>query len=282
MRITVSTAVSCAREAVQDFRLYEYLPFGFILAAQLLFLFLTVNLGTTWGMATAGWVAIQSGGDRVVHYPEFFIFLPNLAALVEAILYTLAGSFLIPLAIARIMEPTDPALQTPGTVMARVKRAVPPVLVGALLSTALLAGWQYVLPKGPGLLIRNFVSGGPLGETVFWLTGMLVAYAVSACFLCIPVIAVQDGRGFAHSLITGFKRSLAVFPFSYSFVVLFSAPALLTLYVAQVFGRELVTQMRPEVAAVLLCAYVILINLGTYFLYGATTRLLIAGKQEAK
>ena len=121
-----------------------------------------------------------------------------------------------------------------------------------------------------------------MGESVFWLTGMLVAYAISACFLCIPVVAVQDGRGFAHSLLVGFKRSLAVFPISYAFVVLFSMPALLALYVTQVFGRELVTQMRPEVAAVLLCVYIVLINLGTYFLYGSTTRLLIAGKQEAK
>jgi hypothetical protein len=40
--------------------------------------------------------------------------------------------------------------------------------------------------------------------------------------------------------------------------------------------------MRPEVTAVLLCVYVIFINLGTYFLYGATTRLLIAGKQEVR
>jgi hypothetical protein len=52
--------------------------------------------------------------------------------------------------------------------------------------------------------------------------------------------------------------------------------------VTQVFGRLLVTQMRPEVSAVLLCVYAIFINVGTYFLYGATTRLLIAGKQEAE
>ena len=83
-------------------------------------------------------------------------------------------------------------------------------------------------------------------------------------------------------MIGGLKRSLKVFPFSYGYVVLFSLPALITLYVTQVFGHYLVIRMRPEVAAVLLCAYVVFINLGTYFLYGATTRLLIAGKQEVQ
>ena len=282
MRISVSSAVTCAREAVQDFRLYEYLPFGFILAAQFVFLFLALNLGAPWGMATVGWLAGTAGGDSVRHYPEFFGFLPNLAALVEAILYTVAGSFLIPLSIARILEPTDRALQTPGTLMARVKRAVPPVLVGAILSTGVLAGWQYLLPLGPGPWVRMLAGGGIPGESAYWLLGMLVAYAISTCFLCIPIVAVQDGRGFGHSLIQGFKRSLAVFRFSYAYVVLFSLPALLTLYVTQVFGRLIVHQMRPEVAAVLLCAYAIFINVGTYFLYGATTRLFIAGEQEAE
>jgi hypothetical protein len=111
---------------------------------------------------------------------------------------------------------------------------------------------------------------------------MLVAYAISTCFLCIPIVAVQEDRGFFQSLIGGLKRSLKVFPFSYGYVVLFSLPALITLYVTQVFGHYLVIRMRPEVAAVLLCAYVVFINLGTYFLYGATTRLLIAGKQEVQ
>jgi hypothetical protein len=282
MRISVSTAVTCAREAVQDFRLHEYLPFGFILATEFLFLILAVNLAAPWGMGTAGLLARSVGGDGVSHYPEFFVFLPNLAALVEAVLYTLPGSFLIPLAIARIMAPTDPALQTPGTIMARVKRAVPPVLVGAILSTTVLAGWQALLPKGPGIWVRNLAGGGLPGETAYWATGMLVAYAISTCFLCIPIVAVQDDRGFMHSLLGGLKRSLSVFPFSYGYVVLFSLPALITLYITQVYGAFLVARMRPEVTAVLLCVYVIFINLGTYFLYGATTRLLIAGKQEVQ
>ena len=73
-----------------------------------------VNRGH-WGMGTVGWFAKTSGGDAFIHY----------------------------LAAARIMEPTDLALQTPGT---------------------------------------------------------LVAYAISTCFLCIPIVAVQDGGSFAHSL----------------------------------------------------------------------------------
>ena len=67
MRINVPTAFSCAREAVQDFRLSEYLPFGIILASQFLFLIVAVNLGTPWGMATVGWLARNIGGDVVSH-----------------------------------------------------------------------------------------------------------------------------------------------------------------------------------------------------------------------
>jgi len=280
MRITVSTAVSCAREAIQDFRLHEYLPFGFILATQFLFLILALNLGAPWGMGTVGFLARNIGGDAISHYPTFFLFLPNLAAWIEAFLYTVAGSFLIPLAIARILEPSDAALQAPGAVLARVKRSILPVLVGGILTVGALAGWQYLLPKGPGPLIRSLAGGGFLGETLYWLLGVLIAYAISVCFLCVPIVAVQDGRGFAHSLLGGIKRSLAVFPFSCGFVVLFSLPAIIALYVTQVFGRQLVSQMRPEVMAVLLFAYVVFISIGTYFLYAATTRLLISGRQE--
>jgi uncharacterized membrane protein len=280
MRINVSTAFSCAREAVQDFRLHEYLPFGVILASQFLFLILAVNLGAPWGMATVGWLARNIGGDVVSHYPTFFLFLPNLAAWVEAFLYTVPGCVLIPLAVARILEPTDPALQASGAILARVKRSILPALVGGLLTVGILAGWQYLLPLGLGPLVRSVAGGGIPGQSAYWLLGILVAYAISVCFLCVPIVAVKDDRGFAHSLIDGIKRSLAVFPFSCAFVVAFSSPAILVLYVTQVFGRQLVIQMRPEITAVLLCAYVIFINIGTYLLYAATTRLLILDGQE--
>jgi len=282
MRITVSTAVSCAREAVQDFRFYEYLPFGAILALQIVFLILAVNLGAPWGMATAGWLATQFGGDKVLHYPQFFLFLPNLAVLVEIFLYGLAGCVLIPLAVARIMEPTDRALQAPGAIGIRVRRAALPVLAGAFVSLALLTGWQALLPMGPAGLIRGFAGGGLQGETALWITGMLISYAVSTCFLCVPVVAIQEGRGFVRSLVDGVRRSVGMFPFIYAFVLLFSLPALIALYVTQVFGTLLVIQMRPEVSAVLLLVYAILINLATYLLYAATTRLLLASRQEAE
>ncbi|HKQ19167.1 MAG TPA: hypothetical protein VJW75_05410 [Candidatus Eisenbacteria bacterium] len=281
MRISVSTAVSCAREAVQDFSLREYVPFGILLAAQALFLILALNLGAPWGMATAGWLAMRVGGEGVTHYPGFFVFLPNLMSVVEAFLYTIPGSVLIPLSIARILQPMDPALRAPGATAARVKRAVLPVLAAALAGAALLAAWQTLLPMGPGPFIRSLAGGGPSGESAYWLAGILVAYVISACFLCVPVVAVKEGGGFGGTLVKGVKSSVQLVFFTYAFAILFSSLALFVLYITQVFGGQLVRQLRPEVMALLLGVYIVLINIGSYFLYAATTRLFIAARPEA-
>ena len=47
-------ARACGVEAAQDFQWHEYAPFAWILGAQLLFLLLALNLGSTIGMGTAG------------------------------------------------------------------------------------------------------------------------------------------------------------------------------------------------------------------------------------
>jgi len=281
MKISVSSAVSCAREAVQEFSIREYAPFGVILAAQLLFLILALNLGAPWGMATAGWLAMLVGGAPVTHYPGFFLFLPNLASVVEAFLYTIPGSILVPLSIVRILEPVDPALRAPGAAAARVKGAALPVLVAALASAGLFAAWQALSPKGPGPFIHSVAGGGTAGDSANWVVSILIAYAFSACFLCVAIVAVKDPGGFGPTLVKGVKRSLQLIFFTYFFALLFSSPGLFLLYVTQVFGGQLVRQLRPEVMVVLLVAYIVLINVGSYLLYAATTRLFLVAEPEA-
>ena len=85
------TVRKCSGEALANFSWREYAPFAWLLAAELLFLILASNLGSTWGMATAGRIAHLVGGDGATRNPGFFVHLPAIFAYVETGIYTLAG-----------------------------------------------------------------------------------------------------------------------------------------------------------------------------------------------
>src|SRR5512139_2861869 len=117
------TAWLCLREALRDFRIQEWMPFGWLLGLQLLFLICALNLQATWGMAVTGLAALPLGGERVLHYPFFFIALPNLASFVEWIVYLVPGCVFIPLALLRVAEPAEGAASG-GDRRARLRRAI--------------------------------------------------------------------------------------------------------------------------------------------------------------
>jgi len=277
----IRTMRAAALEALGSFRFYEFAPFAWILAAELLVLGLAMNLGTTAGMATAGWLTERLAGDRPLHYPDFYRFLPNLITNIEAILFLVAGSVLIPLAIIRILRPIDPASFPERDTGARVRQAVLPVLIGALICLALIVGWQWVLhQRAVEGTIRTFARGFA-GSAVVAALGMLVGYAVWTFFVFVPVVAVQPGRSPGSAIGSGLRAASQNFFPVYLVVVGLSLPAAAMLLVLQVMGNFLVGQIRPEIIGVLVGIYVVCSMFATFFIYAAAARLYQAQQAEA-
>ena len=84
------SARATIREALRGFRLPEYLPFAWMMLAELLFVYLASNLGKIWGMAGAGWI-MRTLGEPAVHYPASFLFLIIVLVVVNA--FVIFGRF---------------------------------------------------------------------------------------------------------------------------------------------------------------------------------------------
>lgn len=264
---------AAALEALGSFRLYEFAPLGWILIAELVVLSLAMNLSAAWGMATAGWLSASLGGEGVLHYPGYYAFLPNLMSNVEAALYVLAGSILIPLLITRVLQPVDPGSFPEGSTGARVRQAILPVLVGTLLWVALTLGWQWVLNQ-PAVMkgLRSVFRGGFVGAAGVTIVALLVGYAIWALFVYIPAAAVQPGRGFGSALAGGLREGLSNFFPTLLVVIGLQLPAAAILLVLQVMGAFLVQQIQPEIIGVLIGLGAVLSILATYFIYSAAAR----------
>jgi hypothetical protein len=270
---------SCAWEAVRDFRWHEYAPFGWILAAELVFLALAMNLGTGLGMATAGGIARLVGAEKQIHFPVFFLYLPLLGSMVEAFLYAAPGSVLIPLALIRIMAPMDHALASGAGVMPRLKQALGPTLTVSLLNLALLSGWQWFLNAGPGSLARSALPGFQ-GIAVTWGISLLGAFTIAALFIYVPVVAIRPGVRYIQAIRLGVREGRRLLLYTLFLVLLFSLPALPVLMMLQLKTALLVEKLRPEVVGYGLGLYMILISVGTYLTYAAAARLHWAGEEE--
>jgi hypothetical protein len=271
-------ARACGVEAARDFMWREYAPFGWILGAQLLFLLLALNLGTTIGMATVGAIIRLFVGDAPLHYPSFFLYLPNVTSWVELVLYTLPGAVLIPLAIARIQAPMDPDLQGEGF-KARIRRAWPPTLVAGLLTLALLVGWQWLFGKAVVPLIRASFPGLQATAAI-WALSLVGAYSLSALFLYVPVIALQRNMTFVGALRGGIGEGVRLFKWTLLYMLLFSLPALPFLMAIQLGTAFMAERMRPEMIAIVVGIYSILISFATYLIYAAAARLHWASQVE--
>jgi hypothetical protein len=264
---------AAAQEALGAFRLDEFAPFAWLLAVELLVLGLAMNLHTAWGMATAGWLTERLAGDRPLHYPAFYAFLPTLLTNVEAVLFTLAGSALIPLAVIRVLRPLHPETFPPGTTGARVRQAFPAVLAAALVAEALIVGWQWIINNRSVVqAIGGVLRGGTAAMVAVAVLAMLVGYALWTLFVYVPVAAVQPGRSAGAALAEGIREGVARFFPTYLVVIGLSLPAAAVLLVLQVMGEFLVGQIRPEIIGVLIGLYVVFSVLATFFVYNAASR----------
>lgn len=253
-------------EAWRDFRWVEYRPFAWMMLAELLFLFLACNLATPWGMAGAGWV-LRTMGDPGVHYPTSFLFLSSAYARLESLIIAAAGSFLIPLSIARIQ-----ANATGPDTVRRARRAYTVALVGYLLNLAVLIAWEFALRAGPQRWIASLL-GGFKGDILTWLVGLLGAFAVAVLFLYVPIRAVEDDATFGDALGGGVKEGLRSFGPTLLLMMVFAWPTLIVLAPLQIRPTLVVTRFRPELVAVLLGVAAVVNSFVNYFIYSAASRL---------
>jgi hypothetical protein len=264
------TAWFCLRESLHDFRLREWAPFGGLLGLQLLFLVLSANLHTSFGMLIAGGFAERVAGERILHYPAFYLALPDLTGLAEWVLALVPGCVLVPLALLLIAEPVEPAARAERG--ARLRRAVLPALTAAALNVLALLGWQWVGAK----LVSPALGGAGAdwqGRLMAWGVMVLGSYAISAVFLYIPVRAVQRGAGFAGAVGSGLAEGFQLLPRT-TFVILLAGllgiPFLVTL---QMHAATIVSRMRPELVLLLLALYAVASSVTNYLVYASAMRL---------
>ena len=266
------TVRACAAEAVRDFSWREYAPFGWILAAELLFILLAWNLSSVIGMGTVGMLVRLFQGDAALHYPVFFLLLPTISSWLEAFLYTIPGAVLIPLALIRMMAPMEHALSSPEAVRKRLRQAAPLTLLATVLSALLLFGWQFVVNGLLTMLVRVVLSGFPAIATT-WGLSVLGAYALSAFFIYVPILAIRPGASFRGSWNEGIHEGTRLLGWTLLFVVIFALPSLPFLFAQQLLAGFISNHLRPEMVAVLIALYAITISVASYITYATAARL---------
>ena len=272
-------ARACAREAVRDFNWHEYAPFGWILGAQLALLFLAVYLWTPIGMALAGGLTQAIHGERSIHYPVFFIFLPITYSWLEVFLYAIPGSLLIPLALIRIMSPMDPALSERRGVVARLKQAFLPTFLASAVNVAILFAWQWLVEKGPQPILRSAYPGF-VGVVAVWTLSLLGGYLFAALLVYVPIAAIRPGATLGEAVKVGVSEGWSLLLYTFFFQLIFTLPALPFLLATQLRAQFIVDRLYPEVIAVILALYAALISVANYLTYAAAARLHWAAQAE--
>ena len=259
------------RGAWRDFRWVEYRPFAWALAPELLFLFFAMKLDSPWGMAGAGLI-LRTVGEAGVHYPTAFLVLSSAFSRFDSVVFALAGSFLIPLGLARIRARK---LGEPGVgpdTTRRARRAYGVTLVAYVLNVATLIGIELLVEAGPRHWLTGFL-GGFNADLLTWLVGVIAAFAVAAVFLYVPIRAVEEGANFQGVLGGGIREGLRSFLPTWLIMLAFSWPALIVLALIQVLPTLIVARFRPELIAVLLGITAVMNSFVNYYIYAAASRL---------
>lgn len=272
MRRDSRVAWASVMSAARGFHWGEYAPFGWILAAQAVFLILAVRLDTPLSMATVGALAGAVLGDAPLHYPDFYLHLPSLATLVDAFLYTVPGSVLIPLSLIRMQRRLEPEVSGAPSTGAWLKRAAPPTLAAWLVQAGLYVAWDAVVEAFSSHRL-NATMPGESGFLVAWALNVLGAYAISAIFIYVPIVAVRDPGTFSQTIRDGLAEGFALFRHTWLFILVLSLPALPFLLLAQLQAAAIVNRLQPELIVLLLAIYAAVGSIASYLIFGAARRL---------
>jgi hypothetical protein len=252
-----------------------------VLAAQWLYLFLGLNLGTVWGMATAGAFAHWIVGPSALDYPAFLQVLPLTFSYVETLTFLIGGAFAIPMVVGSVLAALPGGAANKGEQAARVRGAYVPTFIALTGAFALIWIWQLAVVRFlPGLFA--LFLGHPLQVSMStWGTSILVGYAMTTLVIYVPVVAVGEGLGVGGALREGIVLGRRYFLKTYPLVLMLSLPALALQIVVQLGGTLLAVRTRPENTAIVLFAYAALSILATYFVWNMAARLYrgVGGKE---
>ena len=274
------TVRKCSGDALANFSWRDYAPFAWFLAAELLFLILASNLGSTWGMATAGRIAHLVGGDGAIRNPGFFVHLPAIFAYVETGIYTLAGAVVLPIAVAGVLASFEPSLNDPSVRAARVRGAILPTLLGLLACLGVAILWQWTVGNAIVPVYGMFLGKGLNAVLATWATSAILGFVFVAAVYYVPIVALRAGGSPATTLAGGLREGLRFLPATFLYILLFSIPALVVQAIVQLFPTLIVIRLRPELILVLLLVYAVLTSLATYLSYSAAVRLYESETEE--
>lgn len=274
------TIRACSGEALANFSWREYAPFAWLLAAEFLFLVLASNLGSTWGMATAGRIAYLVGGDGATRNPGFFVHLPAIFAYVETGVYTLAGAVVLPLAVAGVLARFEPSLKDPAVRSARVRGAILPTFLGLVLCLGVAILWQWAIGAGIAPFFILFLGRGFNAMAATWAASAILGFVFVAAVYYVPVVALRTGGSPGGALVGGLRVGLSLLWGTFLYLLLFSLPALVMQAIVQLFPTMIVVRLRPELILLLLFVYAVLTSLATYLSYSAAVRLYMTETEE--
>ena len=263
----------CMLDALRSFSWRGYLPLLPILGVQWLFLFLGLNLGQVWGMATAGTIAGWIVGPATFQYPAFLEVLPLTFSYVETVTFVLGGAFALPMIVSAVWSTCAGGAGGGEERAARLRGAYAPTLIALAASLAAAVAWQFFVVR---YLPRSlaFIIGSPVQVTAMtWCLSVLVGYAITTLVIYVPVAAIEERRGLGGALREGLTLGRRYFLKTYFLVLLLSLPALIFQVVVQMGGTLLALRTRPENAAYILFAYAALSSLATYFVWDMATRI---------
>ena len=269
-------------EAMANFSLREYAPFAWLLAANCLFLFLASNLGSIWGMASAGRVAYLVGGDGATRNPGFFVSLPTIFAYTETAIYTVLGAIVLPLALVGMIAHDEPSLKSAEARAARVRGAILPTFLGLLACLALSILWQWAVGNWIVPVFRLFLGGGFNSILATWAVSTLVGYVFVALVYHVPIFAIRTGAGPLPAFTGGVRQGVPLLWGTMLYILFFSIPAIVVQAVVQLFPTLIVVRLRPELILVLLFVYAALTSLAAYLSYSAAVRLHLAETAETE
>jgi hypothetical protein len=280
LNLSFGDAIGSAIDSVRGFRWAEFAPFFWILAAQWIFLALTLQLDKPWAMSVVAPVAKLVGGEANLHYPTFFGYLSILLGWIESFLYTVPGAVLIPVALLRFYARSDRALSLGAGAAVRLIGAVIPTLLAGLANVGALWGWQRYA-AGPVSLALRGTAPGLLGDFLGWFAALLGGYAIFALILYVPVAAVQARTNPVRAIGMGIRFGFRAWPPTLMFTVFFGAPAIAVQYLLEKQGALLLSRLRPESIVAFLAIYVATTSVATYLTYLTGARLYKVARGES-
>ncbi|HET7904362.1 MAG TPA: hypothetical protein VFM17_07370 [Candidatus Eisenbacteria bacterium] len=267
---TLQLAWESAGKSIRSFSWREYAALAPLLAVQLLYLILGLNLGTALGMGTSGVVSRAIAGPASLDYPVFLELLPLTFSYVETVTFVLGGAIAIPMLVAAVLES---GAKTAGPWRGRIRAAIVPTLLALGGAYALTYLWQQLDGAFVQSFARGLMGGGLSGALGSWILSAAVSLAITTFVVYVPVAAVAEDVSGRKALARGLDIGRRLFGPTFLFVFLLSIPALLLQFSVQFMGTMLTLRTRPENIAYALIAYAVLSSLATYFVWGTAARV---------